>query len=136
MQVCHGKAAPLRRIHAGDGVVYYSPTEQFGGAQALRAFTAIGVVAEGAPYAFEMEEGFCPFRRDVRWLQANETPIAPLLPTLDFTAGKRNWGYPLRFGLCALSAADWQRIAQAMGAQMPLPSDDFVMLQTDTRQGP
>ena len=26
MQVCHGKAAPLRRIQPGDGVVYYSPT--------------------------------------------------------------------------------------------------------------
>ena len=23
MQVCHGKAAPLRRIKPGDGVVYY-----------------------------------------------------------------------------------------------------------------
>jgi hypothetical protein len=26
MQVSHGKAAPLRRIHPGDWVVYYSPT--------------------------------------------------------------------------------------------------------------
>ena len=51
MQVCHGKVAPLRRIHSGDGVVYYSPPEQFGGSQVLRAFTAIGVVAEGMPYA-------------------------------------------------------------------------------------
>jgi len=119
MQVCHGKAAPQHRLHPGDCVVYYSPTEQFGGRQALRAFTAIGVVAEGAPYAFEMEEGFCPFRRDMRWLQANAASIAPLLTALHFTAGKRNWGYPLRFGLCAISAADWQRIEQAMGAQIP-----------------
>ena len=29
MQVCHGKAAPLRRVHPGDGVVYYSPTGAF-----------------------------------------------------------------------------------------------------------
>ncbi len=27
MQVCHGKAAPLRRITPGDAVAYYSPTE-------------------------------------------------------------------------------------------------------------
>nr|WP_315485999.1 EVE domain-containing protein [uncultured Undibacterium sp.] len=26
MQVCHGKASPLRRLRAGDKVVYYSPT--------------------------------------------------------------------------------------------------------------
>lgn len=25
MQVCHGKAAPLRRIKPGDRVAYYSP---------------------------------------------------------------------------------------------------------------
>jgi len=26
MQVCHGKAAPLRRVRPGNRVVYYSPT--------------------------------------------------------------------------------------------------------------
>jgi hypothetical protein len=26
MQVCHGKGGPLRRLRAGDGIVYYSPT--------------------------------------------------------------------------------------------------------------
>ena len=25
MQVCHGKATPLRRVQPGDRVVYYSP---------------------------------------------------------------------------------------------------------------
>ena len=36
MQVCHGKAAPLRRIRGGDGVVYYSPTVSLGGKDRLR----------------------------------------------------------------------------------------------------
>ncbi len=31
MQVCHGKAVPLRRIQPGDGVAYYSPTRELGG---------------------------------------------------------------------------------------------------------
>ena len=31
MQVNHGKAAPLRRVQPGDGVIYYSPTETMGG---------------------------------------------------------------------------------------------------------
>ena len=31
MQVCHGKAAPLRRIHPGDRIVYDSPTVTFRG---------------------------------------------------------------------------------------------------------
>jgi hypothetical protein len=29
MQVCHGKAAPLRRVQPGDRVVYYSPTCEY-----------------------------------------------------------------------------------------------------------
>ena len=114
MQVCHGKAAPLRRIHAGDRVAYYSPTEAFRGKGGLQSFTAIGAVRSGEPYAFDRGGGFIPFRRGVAWLQAMETPIRPLLDRLEFTAGVRNWGYPLRFGLSAISAADMDLIASAM----------------------
>src|SRR5437879_3630028 len=46
MQVCHGKAAPLRRVKPGSRVVYYSPTEAFGGKERLQAFTALGVVRD------------------------------------------------------------------------------------------
>lgn len=115
MQVCHGKALPLRRIAAGDGVVYYSPSTVMGGKDGLRAFTAIGTVREGDPYQFDMGRGFCPFRRDVDWAASQETPIAALLGRLDFTAG-RNWGYQLRLGLCPLSEHDFWLIAEVMGA--------------------
>jgi hypothetical protein len=40
-QVCHGKAQPLRRMKAGDWLVYYSPALEMGGTP-LRAFTALG----------------------------------------------------------------------------------------------
>jgi hypothetical protein len=65
MQVCHGKAAPLRRIRPGDRVVYYSPSTAFGGKDRLQAFTALGVVRPGEPYERDMGDGFVPFRRDV-----------------------------------------------------------------------
>jgi len=119
MQVCHGKAAPLRRVRPGDRVAYYSPTVEFRGKDKLQAFTAIGIVKVGEPYQFDMGDGFCPFRRDVAWLQAYETPILPLLDALEFLAGVRNWGYPLRFGLFSISDHDLQMIAAAMGAQLP-----------------
>lgn len=119
MQVCHGKASPLRRIHAGDGVVYYSPTGQMGGRDKLRAFTAIGTVATADPYEFDMGDGFHPWRRDVHWLAANEAPITPLLDALELSAGKRNWGYQLRFGLFEISAHDLRTIALAMAAELP-----------------
>lgn len=119
MQVCHGKAAPLRRIAAGDGVVYYSPSTVMGGKDGLCAFTAIGRVREGDPYQFEMGGGFCPLRRNVVWAASEETPIATFLGRLDFTAA-RNWGYQLRLGLCPLSEHDFRMIAEAMGAEMCL----------------
>ena len=116
MQVCHGKAAPLRRIAAGDRVAYYSPGVQFRGSTPLRAFTAIGIVEPAEPYSFDTGGGFWPWRRDVRWLPAQEAPIAPLLERLEFSAGKRNWAYPLRFGLFEVSAHDLDRVAEAMQA--------------------
>ena len=45
-----------------------------------------------------------------------EAPIKPLLDRLDFTAGKSNWGYQLRFGLFEISDHDFRLIAEAMGA--------------------
>jgi hypothetical protein len=114
MQVCHGKAAPLRRIRPGDHVVYYSPNAEFRKPGRLQAFTAIGVAAAGMPYQVDMGGGFQPFRRDVEWRPARETPIQPLLDRLDFTAGTRNWGYQLRFGLFAIGAHDLEVIAATM----------------------
>lgn len=119
MQVCHGKAGPLRRIHPGDRVAYYSPTVHFGGKDRLQAFTAIGIVKPGAAYEFDMGGGFYPFRRDVAWQQAHEAPIAPMLQRLAFTAGKSNWGYAFRFGVLSVTAADMDLIAEAMGAAQP-----------------
>ena len=119
MQVCHGKAAPLRRIRPGDRVAYYSPSEVFRGKDKLQAFTAVGMVRAGEPYQFDMGGGFVPFRRDVDWLKAEEAPIQPLLDVLDFTGGVRNWGYQLRFGLFAVSDHDMRLIASTMKAPLP-----------------
>ena len=117
MQVCHGKAAPLRRIQPGDGVVYYSPTNVFRSNDGLQSFTAIGVVRDGVPYQADMGGGFSPFRRDVEWRTADEMPIKPLIGRLQFTTAKRNWGFQLRFGLFEISATDIAMIADAMGAE-------------------
>ena len=114
MQVNHGKAAPLKRVKPGDGVVYYSPTQTLGGKERLQAFTAVGTVRCGAPYQGDMGGGLLAFRRDVDWAEAEETPIHPLLDKLDFTTGQRNWGYRFRYGLFAIEEADFRLIAKAM----------------------
>lgn len=114
MQVCHGKGGPLRRLRAGDRVVYYSPTVTFGGKDRLQAFTALGTVRAGEPYQYDMGGGFVPFRRDVDWQDAQPASILPLLERLELTAGKKNWGYGFRFGLLEICAEDMAVIEAAM----------------------
>lgn len=113
-QVCHGKAAPLRRLAPGDAIAYCSPSASFGGCDALRAFTAVGTVRDGAPSAFDMGNGFVPFRRDIDWLDGVPTPIAPLLPRPSFAAGTRHWGARLRSGLLEVDPGDLAVVRVAM----------------------
>lgn len=123
MQLRHGKAAPLKRLKPGDGIVYYSPTITLGGTDKLQAFTAIGTVKDREPYEFDLGmvhlgKRVKPYRRDVTWAKAEETAIHSLLDKLEFTAGKANWGYKFRFGLFPISPTDFRLIAQAMGAAL------------------
>ncbi len=116
MQVNHGKVGPLRRISPGDHVVYYSPNEKYQAKDRYQSFSAVGVVEEGEPYQADMGAGFVAFRRNVRWSVARETPIAPLLERLEFSAGKKNWGYQLRFGLFQINDLDRQIITESMSS--------------------
>lgn len=103
MQLCHGKAAPLRRIRPGDVIADHSPREGMPEGSACRAVRAVGIVASGDSYRVEMAPGFVPWRRDVAWLGAEEAPIAPLLPRLSF--GGPGQGHRLRFGVIPIAPA-------------------------------
>lgn len=120
MQVGHGKDAPLKRLHAGDRIAYYSSVRVFGAKDACQAFTALGAVRDERVYQGTMTDGescdFKPFRKDVDWFAAQEAPIRPLLESLSFTQGKSNWGYAFRFGLLKVTEADMDLIARAMHA--------------------
>jgi EVE domain len=132
MQVGHGKLAPLKRIQPGDLVTYYSPTitqnGAEGGKEKCQSFVSFGIVESGDPYAFDMG-GFVPFRRNVRYLDAVETPIAPLLDAFDFVEDRSRWGYKFRFGLFSISDHDMALIAQAMQVDA-----DLVQLSEQPRQ--
>ena len=119
MQVCHGKATPLRRVQPGDRVVYYSPNRVYTpnhaqrGKDRLQAFTALGTVRDGRVYQADMGFGFQPFRRDVDWHEARVAPLAILKPQLALTQ-VQNWGYRLRRGLLEITSSDMDAIAEAM----------------------
>lgn len=118
MQAGHGKLAPLKRIKPGDRVAYYSPTAVYGVKDELQSLVSIGIVQPGEPYAFDMGNGFVPYRRDVVYLPAQETPIAPLLDDFEFIENRQRWGYKFRFGLFDVSDNDMRLIARAMSADL------------------
>ncbi len=115
-QIGHGRMAGLSRMRAGDGLVYYSPRVEMDSTRPLRAFTAIGRIADNE--VWQADEGdFTPWRRRVEWdAGATEVALVQLQADLELTQGP-NWGYPLRRGLVELSGHDFKRIALAMGSR-------------------
>ncbi|WP_018150365.1 EVE domain-containing protein [Leeia oryzae] len=121
-QLCHGKAAPLKRMKQGDWLIYYSPKTDMHDGEPLQRFTAIGQVVSNETYAFEMAPGFIPFRRDIRYLPCKPAAIQPLLGQLSFIQDIKRWGYPFRFGHLEITEADFRLIAGAMQAHLPAQS--------------
>jgi hypothetical protein len=132
-QLCHGKAAPLRRMRPGDWLVYYSPAERMGGGEPVQAFTAIGRVRDGSAYECDMGGGFVPFRRDVGYLPCRAAPIRPLLAGLAFLPSGAHWGYVFRRGHVEITEADFLLIARAMGVDPA--SVDPAIEPSDGRDG-
>jgi hypothetical protein len=126
-QLCHGKEAPLRRMAAGDWLIYYSPSEQMRGGRPTRAFTALGQVVDDRVFAFDMGGGFVPFRRRVRYQAVRAVPLAELHYVLHLTS-RPHWGMALRRGHLALDQHDFDIIANAMQAPADPrePPDTFL----------
>ncbi|AUH34980.1 EVE domain-containing protein [Paracoccus tegillarcae] len=108
----HGKLAPLRRLHPGGTLIYYSPGTACPEGQTLKAFTAIGSVRDTPPCQAQMGHGQTGYRQDIDWMPATETPILSLTERLEFTSGNR--GMMARRGLFEISQADFQTIRSAM----------------------
>jgi len=113
-QLCHGKAQPLRRMDVGDGLIYYSPKEKFGEDALCQQFTAIGEVVGSEVYPFEIFPGFVPYRRDIRFFDAADVSIRPLIEKLSFIKNKTHWGYAFRYGHLEIPRADFELIAAKM----------------------
>lgn len=119
VQVCHGRAAPLRRMKAGDWFIYYSPVNEFKSKEKLQYFTAIGQIKTGKVYQVEMFEDFKPFRCDVAFCKGcKEVPIAKLKSNLSFTQG--NYGMLFRRGHIEIPIDDFHKIAKEMEIDIAL----------------
>lgn len=112
-QVCHGKRAPLAKLKAGDGFIYYSPKVSMNRLEPCKCFTAIGKVKNGTVYQVQMSSDFHPFRIDIDYDPCVEVPIISLMNQLELTQVK-SWGMQLRRGLLEISRSDFSIISKAM----------------------
>lgn len=116
IQLNHGKRYGVARLRRGDGFAIYSPTERYGEKRPLRAFTALGVVADEAPYQAEaMSMGAYgvvePWRRRIEFLPVRRAELYEV--DLRLTEAS-NWGYQLRRGLVPLEPADFEVLRSVM----------------------
>jgi len=120
VQLNHGKAGPLARMHPGDGFVFYSPRASYPDGAAVQAFTAIGRVT-GANLTTRPGPDDSTFhRRQVQFLPAQQAPVKPLIDALEFIRSKQHWGAAFRFGFVRIGADDFARIAAAMQCDLDL----------------
>lgn len=114
-QLSHGKEAPVRRLHQGDVIIFYSPRERMGDAAPLQAFTALGEVTDEAAFPAKQTEGFHPYRRKVRHYDTETIEIRSLLHSLSFTRDRDHWSSSFCRGSFKISSDDFAVIAKAMG---------------------
>ena len=118
IQLNHGKRPGVARLRSGDGFAIYSPAERFGEKKPLRAFTALGIVADAEPYLAEpMSMGargvVQPWRRRIEFLPVHPAGLRSLDGSLELTR-RPNWGYELRRGLVSLPIEDFETLRSAM----------------------
>ncbi len=120
IQLNHGKRHNLARLGRGDGFVIYSPTERLGEKTPLRAFTALGVIADDEPYLADtvMDMGargaVRPWRRQVDFLEVSPVALHTVSADLALTRNP-SWGYGLRRGLVPLDIDDFELLRTVMG---------------------
>lgn len=113
MQACHGKAAPLKRMKAGDGFMFYCPAMTMGGAEKVHKFLGFGKVEEREPYLFEMSANFHPFRRDIDFIPGSENIESAIIADLKNLTIRSK----LCFGFLDLPPADFALISESMGLE-------------------
>ena len=113
----HGKHSAVKQVQPGDWFAYYSPTQTMGGTDTVRRFTAIGRVLPGEPVAMQMGPDATGWRREAKFLSAQDADIYLLLPQLSFVTNPSHWGMYFRKSLFKVGVADFRRIAEAMGVR-------------------
>ena len=118
-QFCHSKISPAKRLQKGDFVIYYSSKVSMESNELYQKFTAIGEVIDDVPYQVDMGSDFKPYRRNIKYLNACDVDIKPLIPILSFIKNKTSWGYVFRYGFLEIAQESFEIIATLMLGRNP-----------------
>lgn len=110
-QADHGDDRRLKKLSRGDRMIFYSPRTDIRSGEPVQSFTAIGEVADDAPYQAESA-----WRRQMKFFPSSEAAIRPLIDDLEFIPNKKSWGVTLRRGFFQIGEGDFKTIAAAMRA--------------------
>jgi len=114
-QLCHGKHSPLKRMNAGDWLIYYSPKTKYPDGNPLQAFTAIGMVKSENVYQVQMAPEFSPYRLDILYQPCHNVSFVRIKSKLTFVSENANVGLLFRRGYFEVTKQDFITIANAMG---------------------
>jgi len=115
VQLAQGEELPLKRMKAGDWLIYYSSRPEEKSKEPYQAFTAVARMTDSDVYSVFALNGFVYFRRNARYFPCHHTAIKPLIEKLSFIVNKKRWGFPFRTGHFEITPEDFEVITSAMG---------------------
>ncbi|BEM34568.1 EVE domain-containing protein [Serratia sp. Lou2A] len=113
LQVCHGKAGPLRKTRSGDEVFIYCPRSEMGGGDVLKTVEFHCVFQNDDVYQVEQFPGFTPHRKDVVFNRHFQPVVLKEVAGLEFTADS-HWGMLARRGFFEIGPHDAALLRKAM----------------------
>ena len=114
VQADQGKPDPLKRLKAGDKILFYSPKTAAVNGSPLKAFTAAAKIIDEKIDRIQLSADFKPFRLAAEFEDCSEVPIEPLIARLQFIHNKKSWGYLFQFGLFEIGENDFFLIYSKM----------------------
>lgn len=114
VQVNHGKNGPLKRMSAGDKVLFYAGKKIYGQKELCQCFVALAILADDTIFQYEVSATFKPYRRKAVYRKVQEVEIRPLIDRLEFIKDKEKWGYIFRTGFFEINKHDFDLIESHM----------------------
>lgn len=114
VQVNHGKNGPLKRMSAGDKILFYAGKEVYGQKEVCQRFVALAVLSDDNIFQYEVSANFKPHRRKAEYRKIKEAEIRPLIDSLEFIKNKEKWGYIFRTGFFEIDQHDFNLIELQM----------------------